>query len=90
MDCPKCHSTMEEITYGRNMTIDRCTNCKGIWFDLGEAETLKDKWTVVSKDRSLAAHFEHTVAVNEEKAEVLTTHKFIEENYTYKWRNKSR
>jgi len=35
---------MEEITYGRNMTIDRCTNCKGIWFDLGEAETLKDKW----------------------------------------------
>ena len=44
MECPKCHSPMEEVTYGRNMTIDRCMNCKGIWFDLGEAETLKDKW----------------------------------------------
>ena len=22
----------------------RCTNCKGIWFDLGEADELKGKW----------------------------------------------
>lgn len=44
MECPKCHSTMEEVTFGRNMVIDRCTNCKGIWFDAGEAETLKGKW----------------------------------------------
>ncbi len=35
---------MEEVTYGRNMTIDRCTNCKGIWFDTGEAEALEGKW----------------------------------------------
>ena len=44
MDCPKCHASMEEVTYGRDMTIDRCTNCKGIWFDTGEAEKLKSKW----------------------------------------------
>ncbi len=44
MDCPKCNAPMEEATYGRNMTIDRCTGCQGIWFDLGEAEQLKDKW----------------------------------------------
>ena len=44
MDCPKCNATMEEATYGRNMTIDRCTGCEGMWFDLGEAEQLKDKW----------------------------------------------
>ena len=44
MDCPKCNAPMEEATYGRNMTIDRCTGCEGIWFDLGEAEQLKDKW----------------------------------------------
>ena len=44
MECPKCHGEMEEVTYGRNMTIDRCTNCKGIWFDVGEAEALKGKW----------------------------------------------
>ena len=35
---------MGEVTYGRNMVRDRCTNCKGIWFDEGEAETLKGKW----------------------------------------------
>ena len=44
MECPKCHSEMEEVTYGRGLVIDRCTNCKGIWFDTGEAEALKDKW----------------------------------------------
>ena len=44
MECPKCQADMEEVTYGRDLTIDRCTNCKGIWFDKGEAERLKDKW----------------------------------------------
>lgn len=32
----------------------------------------RDRWTVVTKDRSLAAHFEHTVAVTESGALVLT------------------
>ena len=25
------------------MTVDRCTDCKGVWFDHGEAESLLDK-----------------------------------------------
>lgn len=37
-----------------------------------EVETLIDGWTIVTKDRSLAAHFEHTVIVGERKAEILT------------------
>lgn len=37
-----------------------------------EVEVLSDGWTAVTKDRSLAAHFEHTVAVTERGAEVLT------------------
>ena len=44
MQCPKCKGVMEEATYGRNMTIDRCVECRGIWFDTGEAEKLKGKW----------------------------------------------
>ena len=44
MQCPKCEGVMEEATYGRNMTIDRCVQCKGMWFDTGEAEKLKGKW----------------------------------------------
>ncbi len=34
--------------------------------------TLNDGWTVVSLDGSLSAHFEHTVAVTENGAEILT------------------
>ena len=37
-----------------------------------EVITLKDKWTVVTQDRKLSAHFEHTVAVTEEGPQVLT------------------
>jgi methionyl aminopeptidase len=42
--------------------------------NLGEAETqtLADGWTVVTKDGSLSAHFEHTVAVTANGPEVLT------------------
>jgi methionyl aminopeptidase len=50
----------------------------------------RDGWTIRTADKKPSAHFEHTVAVFEEKTEILTTHKFIEENYTYKWRSKSR
>lgn len=35
-------------------------------------KTLKDKWTVVTADGSLAAHFEHTVAILESGPRVLT------------------
>ena len=45
--------------------------------NIGEAEirTLDDKWTVVTKDGSLSAHFEHTVAIGENGTppRVLTT-----------------
>ncbi len=41
---------------------------------LGSAKTktLKDGWTVVTADKSLAAHFEHTVAITLNGPEVLT------------------
>lgn len=37
-----------------------------------ETRTLRDRWTVVTKDGSLAAHFEHTVAITPEGGRVLT------------------
>ena len=33
---------------------------------------LKDGWTIVSKDKSLAAHFEHSIAITEEGTEILS------------------
>lgn len=35
-------------------------------------EVLRDRWTVVTLDRQLAAHFEHTVLVTEGEPEILT------------------
>jgi len=43
LQCPKCRHGMNVVTYG-NLTLDRCTECQGIWFDSGEAEALKDRW----------------------------------------------
>lgn len=37
-----------------------------------ETRTLKDGWTVVTSDGSIAAHFEHTVAIGPEGGRVLT------------------
>ncbi len=37
-----------------------------------KTEVLDDGWTVVTRDRSLAAHFEHTVAVTPRGPEILT------------------
>jgi methionyl aminopeptidase len=38
-----------------------------------ETTLLADQWTVVTADGSLSAHFEHTIAVTEDGAEVLTS-----------------
>ena len=37
-----------------------------------EVRILSDRWTAVTEDGSLAAHFEHTVAITEEGPEILT------------------
>lgn len=37
-----------------------------------EVQTLKDHWTVVTKDSRPSAHFEHTVAITENGPEILT------------------
>jgi len=38
-----------------------------------EVEVLQDGWTAVTRDHSLSAHFEHTVAITERGPEVLTS-----------------
>lgn len=37
-----------------------------------EVRVLSDSWTFVTSDRSLSAHFEHTIAITENGVEVLT------------------
>lgn len=40
MTCPKCGAAMEAVVIGE-VEVDRCTACKGIWFDSGEDEKVK-------------------------------------------------
>lgn len=40
MECPKCNFPVEKITFS-NIEVDRCSSCKGIWFDLPEYGNLK-------------------------------------------------
>lgn len=39
MHCPKCEGPFEKVTHG-GIEVDRCRDCKGIWFDLLEREKL--------------------------------------------------
>ena len=42
--------------------------CEGTY----EVDILEDGWTAVTRDRRLAAHFEHSVAVTAEGPEILS------------------
>ena len=44
-----------------------------------KVEQSSDGWTIISKDRSPSAHYEHTIVVRKNKAELLSTHDFVEE-----------
>ena len=38
-----------------------------------------DRWTIRTRDRKCAAHFEHTVAIGLDKADILSSFEFIEQ-----------
>lgn len=39
MHCPKCGMKLIEIDY-KNIKVDKCSECQGIWLDAGELEAL--------------------------------------------------
>ncbi len=42
MKCPKCEHAMETVRYGAgDREVERCTNCKGIWFKPIDLERLR-------------------------------------------------
>jgi len=49
--------------------------------NLGKRNILQedDGWTIRTRDRSVSAHFEHTLAVRKGKADILSSFKFVEE-----------
>lgn len=59
---------------GIELAVGHCLAIEPMLTLGGEAtETLDDNWTVVTQDGSLAAHFEHTIAITAEGPQVLTS-----------------
>jgi len=59
MNCPKCGSAMEKVIYAA-VEVDRCTSCRGIWFDAMEREDLKEvrgSQAIDVGDPALGRHF---------------------------------
>jgi methionyl aminopeptidase len=56
-----------ELMPGMTLAIEPMVN-EGGW----EISILNDEWTAVTKDQSLSAHFEHTVAITKNGYDVLT------------------
>lgn len=56
------------LVAGMTLAIEPMVNFGG-----PEIRTLDDKWTVVTVDGSLSAHFEHTVLIDPEGPRILTT-----------------
>ena len=40
---------------------------------------LSDGWTIITSDKKPSAHYEHTVAVGKEKADVLSSFEYLKE-----------
>ncbi len=49
MRCPKCRADMEQLDF-EGTEVDRCTICKGLWFDAGEIEIMRDNRAAVAID----------------------------------------
>jgi methionyl aminopeptidase len=57
----------EKLVPGLTLAIEPMVNVGG-----PGTKTLADRWTIVTADGTLSAHFEHTVAITENGARVLT------------------
>lgn len=56
-----------KLKNGMTFAIEPMVNVGGF-----EVETLEDGWTVVTADRTLSAHFEHTIAITNQGVEILS------------------
>jgi methionyl aminopeptidase len=80
----KLHEPPEVANFGKKGTGPKMEKglviCIEPMINAGRKETLqmRDGWTIKTADGRPSAHFEYAVAVNKEKADVLTTFEFIE------------
>jgi methionyl aminopeptidase len=80
----KMHESPEVPNYGRRgigplLKSGMCIAIEPM-INMGSKNVVfeKDGWTVRTKDRKPAAHFEHTVAIKDGKADILSTFEYVE------------
>ena len=59
--------TGPELKKGMTLALEPMLNTGG-----SSTRVAKDRWTVLTADGSLSAHFEHTIAISDDEPEVLT------------------
>ncbi|MBC8447835.1 MAG: type I methionyl aminopeptidase [Chloroflexi bacterium] len=64
---PKDPNRNHRLRPGMTFALEPMVNI-GTW----KTDVLTDGWTVVTEDRQLSAHFEHTLAITDGAAEILT------------------
>lgn len=80
----KMHESPEVPNYGRRGVgpLLKSGMCIAIepMINMGSKNVVfeKDGWTVRTKDRKPSAHFEHTIAIREGKADILSTFEYVE------------
>ncbi len=87
------HESPEVPNYGRrgNGTVLKAGMVIAIepMINLGKRNIVqeKDGWTIRTIDKKVSAHFEHTIAVQKNEADVLSSFKFVEEVLTLQSEN---
>jgi Zn-finger nucleic acid-binding protein len=62
MICPVCGESLSEEQHV-GITLDRCTACRGVWFDAGELESYRAAHP--NRDQLIAEHWEPEPACKE-------------------------
>ena len=89
LKCPKCQGSLETVVYS-NIEVDRCTNCKGIWFDSLEAQTLKNikgSESIDTGDPETGSKFDEIGDINCPKCRTKMT-KMVELKQSHIWYEK--
>jgi uncharacterized protein len=84
MQCPKCKASMERVNF-EGVEVDRCTGCRGIWFDFQEQKQLKSMKgaaAIDTGDKAAGQKMNEVSRINCPKCGTLLTHMVdVEQNH---------
>jgi uncharacterized protein len=84
MQCPKCNASMEKVIF-EGVEVDRCSGCRGIWFDFQEQQQLKQMKgaaTIDTGDKATGHKMNEVSNIRCPKCGTLMTHLVdVEQNH---------